>query len=220
VKMVYNFRNPLGMYHNNRHNYTQIYCIYTLTTPIHLYNYRNPLDVLLSKDKHSEVPTLRHACWKGDAKCLDKYTSVRLTLPTGERLLHQLDDMMHVRDVDLQHAAQFHVPFLSVDYAETAEGSVEGRLRSLQRVANFLGVDRQLTLQVLKFPCSHVSTFLCQYAYPPHHTHTHTHTQTHTLQDLEVGTVSTAPESQADQIANYLEVVQTLNGTKYQSLLH
>jgi hypothetical protein len=23
-----------NMYHNNRHNYTQIYCIYTLTTPI------------------------------------------------------------------------------------------------------------------------------------------------------------------------------------------
>jgi hypothetical protein len=25
-----------NMYHNNRHNYTQLYCIYTLTTPIHM----------------------------------------------------------------------------------------------------------------------------------------------------------------------------------------
>jgi hypothetical protein len=70
-------------------------------------------------------------------------------------------------------------------YTNFAEGSEASRLKALQRIADFLGMARQLTWK-----------------------------------DLRVPTVSTAPASQADQVKNYAEVVKTLHGTKYQSLLH
>ncbi|KAJ1443801.1 hypothetical protein B484DRAFT_414349 [Ochromonadaceae sp. CCMP2298] len=150
-----------------------------------VYNFRNPLDVLLSADKHSEEPHLRNHCARDDSKCQAQYSDVQLTLPTGERLLQQLDDKVHMRDTDLARFAEFHIPFLSVEYADTAEGSAESRLKGLQRIADFLGVDRELTPS-----------------------------------DLQVATVSTAPQSQRDQLTNYDEVVRTLTGTRYEGLLH
>ncbi|KAJ1402079.1 hypothetical protein B484DRAFT_405524 [Ochromonadaceae sp. CCMP2298] len=148
-----------------------------------VYNFRNPLDVLLSNNKHNNNK-LASQCKQGDSKCLDKFTDVRLTLDTHS-LLEKLDDYYHLRDMDFARAAQFHVPFLSMDYSDFAEGSRAGQLKALQKIADFLGVDRQLTLQ-----------------------------------DLRVPTVSTAIESYEDQLSNYAEVVETLNGTKYQGLLH
>jgi len=41
-----------------------------------------------------------------------------------------------------------------------------------------------------------------------------------TQKDMHSNMVSTAPKTQADAIANYPDVVQTLTGTEYQSLLH
>jgi hypothetical protein len=151
-----------------------------------IYNFRNPLDVLLSIVKHRYMGEgMQSECVKGDSECLAKHKRLQLTMPTGPKLLQEPDDAMHIRDLNLQHAAQFHVPFLSLDYADLAEGSEGERLSHLQLIADFLCVDRRLTVK-----------------------------------DLAVNTVNTAPPRQADQIANYAQVVQTLNGTKYQSLLH
>ncbi|KAJ1413720.1 hypothetical protein B484DRAFT_435121 [Ochromonadaceae sp. CCMP2298] len=149
-----------------------------------VYNFRNPLDVLISKEKHQEVDGLGGHCKQGESKCLHKYEDVRLTLDTHS-LLKNLDDLYHLREMNLARAARFHVPFLSMDYSDFAEGSKANQLKALQKIADFLGVDRQLTLT-----------------------------------DLRVPTVSTAPESQADQLINYADVVKILNGTKFQGLLH
>ncbi|KAJ1401804.1 hypothetical protein B484DRAFT_457905 [Ochromonadaceae sp. CCMP2298] len=150
-----------------------------------VYNFRNPLDVLISSEKHHGlVHGHGYHCKQGDSKCLDTYTDVRLTLDTHS-LLQKLDDLNHIREMDFARAAQFHVPFLSMDYSDFAEGSEANQLKALQKIADFLGVDRQLTLK-----------------------------------DLRVLTVSTAPESQADQLINYADVVKILTGTKYQGLLH
>ncbi|KAJ1411122.1 hypothetical protein B484DRAFT_455682 [Ochromonadaceae sp. CCMP2298] len=96
-----------------------------------VYNFRNPLDVLISSDKHHE--------------------DVRLTLNTHS-LLKRLDNLYHLREMDLARAAQFHVPFLSMGYSDFAEGSKANQLKALQRIGDFLGVDRQLTLKDLRVP--------------------------------------------------------------------
>jgi hypothetical protein len=38
-----------SMYHNNRHNYTQLYCIYTLTTPIYMIHQVNSSDYAIAQ---------------------------------------------------------------------------------------------------------------------------------------------------------------------------
>ncbi|KAJ1431421.1 hypothetical protein B484DRAFT_395504 [Ochromonadaceae sp. CCMP2298] len=111
-----------------------------------VYNFRNPLDVLMSKDKHDEVH-LKGYCTKGDSRCIHK----AVDLHTGPRLLQDLDALVHLMDVDMARAAEFHIPILCMNYTDVAEGSKWNQVKALQRIADFLlGVDRQPTEKDLK----------------------------------------------------------------------
>jgi hypothetical protein len=64
-------------------------------------------------------------------RCIHKAVDVRLTLHTGPRLLQDLDALVHVKDVDMARAAEFHIPILCMNYTDVTEGSKWNQVKAL-----------------------------------------------------------------------------------------
>ena len=154
---------------------------------------RNPLDVLISRHKHTVADSdpktkLKAHCRKGD-KCIDKWlkASSGLHLPT-KYLLKDLHDTVRSEDTVDKFLVRRGVPHLPVTYERLYSGD-ETAIEEWQNVFEFLGRGpaEGLTIEQLR---NSQSTLVTHYAF---------HNQT---------------------LANYEEVRKVLKGTKYQGLLH
>jgi hypothetical protein len=101
-----------------------------------VYNYRNPLDVLISRSRHHQEDA-KHNCKAGSVKCVEKQQSLSTALNL-DTVLQDLEKLKIEGISLIERLSQYNATYYDVTYEEINHGTMETRLTYLQLLADFL----------------------------------------------------------------------------------
>ena len=108
-----------------------------------VFNYRNPLDVVISSTKHA-LNESKSNCVAHNSKCMDLMKSLKFPLVLDFDHLHTLE--LSYAKVALQ-LVENNVTFFDTRYEDLNYGDPETRLHHLQLLADFVNPGRKVTME-------------------------------------------------------------------------
>lgn len=111
-----------------------------------LYLTRNPLDKIISGEKHSAFEVKAH-CLKGDHKCIAKHAENKPVVDT-KTLVQSLDEARAAHENVIVKLKTLKVNFLHVSYDKLGFGCDEEKVAILQQILGFIYPDKKLTADI------------------------------------------------------------------------
>lgn len=109
---------------------------------------RNPLDMVISEQKHHENPSLNPHCHGPD--CVAKHAAVRVTLPVGDELFDRMTKLQAHYDLTRGKCAAMHAKCFETSYEKLFAKDDKKQLAAWHELIAFVQDESHASMQVTK----------------------------------------------------------------------